>query len=199
MAKQRRLKRRRGRPCDRWLPRLEALEDRQLPSLVPYLVANVGTFPDLANVNGTLFFSGSDGVDQGLWRSNGTAASTMLVKEIDAGSGSYGDLLTNVNGTLFFQATDPASNGPALWRSNGTAAGTVVVADVNVDDARGFGYPAAANVSGTFFFSADDGVHGQQLWRSDGTSCRHQHDHGRDRVDAWLFGERQRYLVFQRN
>ena len=42
-----------------------------------------------------------------LWRSNGTAAGTVLVKDINPGSnGSYPTCLTNVNGTLFFQAND---------------------------------------------------------------------------------------------
>ena len=64
----------------------------------------------LTNVNGTLFFAGNDGVHgRELWKSNGTAAGTVLVKDINPAvqrpRTPYFEL-TNVNGTLFFQAND---------------------------------------------------------------------------------------------
>src|SRR5262249_45248093 len=44
------------------------------------------TVPNLTNVNGTLFFRANDGVTGGeLWKSNGTAAGTVLVKDIRPG------------------------------------------------------------------------------------------------------------------
>ena len=83
---------------------------------------------DLTNVNGTLFFrpmTGRNGDE--LWKSDGTAAGTVLVKDIYPGSGSsYPAYLTNVNGTLYFSADD-GTNGKELWKSDGTAAGTVLV------------------------------------------------------------------------
>src|SRR5262249_54185657 len=71
-----------------------------------------------------------------LWKSDGTAAGTVMVKDIipgGAGSnpgGAYGYIFTNVNGTLYFSADDGA-HGQELWKSDGTAAGTVLVADIN--------------------------------------------------------------------
>ena len=65
-----------------------------------------------------------------LWKSDGTAAGTVLVKDILGGSsGSFPSYLTNVNGTLFFGAND-GSHGNELWKSDGTAAGTVMVKDI---------------------------------------------------------------------
>ena len=59
-----------------------------------------------------------------LWKSNGTAAGTVMVKDINPGSkSSYPSFLTNVDGSLFFAATD-AVHGSQLWQSNGTTAGT---------------------------------------------------------------------------
>src|SRR5262249_1725539 len=54
---------------------------------------------NLTNVNGTLLFTASDGNGRELWRSDGTAAGTVLVKDINPGSSSYPSDLTNVNGT----------------------------------------------------------------------------------------------------
>src|SRR6202035_3431680 len=82
---------------------------------------------NLTNVNGTLFFSATDGVNGlELWKSDGTAAGTVLVKDINQGSvNSNPGNLTNVNGTLFFSATD-ATHGQELWKSDGTSAGTTL-------------------------------------------------------------------------
>ena len=75
-------------------------------------------FPsDLTNVNGTLFFTADDGTNgRELWKSDGTAAGTVLVKDIYPGtSGSYPTrYLTNVNGTLFFAANDGTTRRGAV-------------------------------------------------------------------------------------
>jgi ELWxxDGT repeat protein len=41
-----------------------------------------------------------------LWKSDGTAAGTVLVKDIFPDHSSSPNNLTNVNGTLYFDATD---------------------------------------------------------------------------------------------
>src|SRR5262249_26931273 len=49
-------------------------------------IPNSSAPADLANVNGTLYFTATDGVNgRGLWKSNGTARGTVLVKNIAAG------------------------------------------------------------------------------------------------------------------
>src|SRR5262249_48897227 len=74
---------------------------------------------DLTNVNGTLFFTADDGVyGDELWKSDGTEAGTVLVKDINPGSvGSNPNDLTDVNGTLFFTAVDGV-NGGQVWKSD---------------------------------------------------------------------------------
>ena len=67
-----------------------------------------GSDESLVNANGTLFFSANDGVHgRQLWESNGTAAGTIMVQDINPGpAGSYPQYMTNNNGTLFFSAND---------------------------------------------------------------------------------------------
>ena len=92
-----------------------------------------GSFPfALANVNGALYFQADDGADGvELWKSDGTAAGTVMVTDINPGAdGSYPSELANVNGTLYFNADDGA-DGVELWKSDGTAAGTVMVKDID--------------------------------------------------------------------
>jgi ELWxxDGT repeat protein len=128
------------------------------------LASNNGVY--LVNVNGTLFFSADDGTHgPELWRSNGTAAGTFLVKDIHPGpKSSYEKDLTNVNGTLFLSADD-GTHGNELWKSNGTAAGTLLVQP-------GVYSPSdLININGTLFFSAEDGTQGNVLWESNGTAA----------------------------
>jgi ELWxxDGT repeat protein len=115
----------------------------------------------LTNVNGSLFFTATT-AETGLelWKTNGTAASTSLVKDIRPGGSSNPTELTNVNGTLFFSAANEAENYE-LWKSDGTAAGTVLVKEI-------LGGPGGStplfltNVNGTLYFYARDSITGQE-------------------------------------
>ena len=68
----------------------------------------------LTDVGGTLFFTADDGTHgRELWKSDGTKAGTVLVKDIHPGG--YGSeprsALTDVGGTLFFTATTASTVG----------------------------------------------------------------------------------------
>ena len=143
-----------------------------------YLIKDIRTvfgYPELSSnpefltsIGGTLFFAATaaDGTRE-LWKSDGTAAGTVMVKNINPLADSSPQGLTNVNGTLYFSADD-GENGRELWKSDGTAAGTVMVKDINP---FGDSLPDSfTNVNGALYFSADDGENGRELWTSDGTS-----------------------------
>lgn len=120
-----------------------------------------------------LYFNAADG-SRGpeLWRSNGTAAGTLLVKDINPGSqGSNPSGLINMGGTLYFSASD-GGNGFELWRSDGTEVGTTLVKNINPAPFGSSAPRDLTNVNGTLYFSAFDGGNGKELWRSDGRRHR---------------------------
>jgi len=127
----------------------------------------------LTNVNGTLYFRATDGTNGiELWKSDGSSAGTVLVKDIMPGgsySHGYPQYLTNVNGTLYFRADD-GINGIELWKSDGSSAGTILVKDI-LSGFSASGPSRLTNVNGTLYFNANDGFNGHELWKSDGTSA----------------------------
>jgi ELWxxDGT repeat protein len=128
-------------------------------------------------VNGTLFFVATNGdalsnyeTNYEVWKSDGTAAGTRLVKDINLGPGaSEPAALTDVAGTLFFSACE-GSYGCELWRSNGTAAGTTRALDL-APGPESASPSALVSQGGKLFFAADDGVHGREIWQSDGAAA----------------------------
>jgi ELWxxDGT repeat protein len=121
-----------------------------------------------------VYFAGWDashGVE--LWKTDGTAAGTMLVDDVNPGAtGSEPPLadrsaaasyqLTVSGRKLFFAATD-GTHGDELWQSDGTTAGTIMVADINPGP-QGSDPQNLIDVNGTLFFTANDDTHGEQLW-----------------------------------
>jgi ELWxxDGT repeat protein len=141
----------------------------------PRLVADIypgyngSSVKNFRAVGSTLFFLATDGLTGlELWKSNGTAAGTKLVKDINPGGSSFADELTAVGDTLFFTALAPVS-GSELWKSNGTSSGTKIVKDL-WPELISSGTSTLTAVGNSLFFRATDGKNGG-LWKSDGTSA----------------------------
>ena len=119
--------------------------------------------------NGGLLFKADDGThDEELYKSDGTVAGTVLVKDINPSGSSNLDNLFVIGTTAYFEATD-GINGYELWKSDGTEAGTVMVKNINPS---GDSYPdRLAAIGSTLYFEADDGTNGPELWKSDGTAA----------------------------
>ncbi len=140
-------------------------------------LGNIDFQPYLTNLNGTLFFAADDGTHGiELWKSDGTAEGTVMVKNIydltlvDRLASSEPQNLTPVGDTLFFTALH-GSQMRELWKSDGTEVGTVLVKDINPSEYSG-SYPENLTAVGnTLFFVADNGSNDDELWKSDGTEA----------------------------
>jgi ELWxxDGT repeat protein len=112
----------------------------------------------------------------GLWKTDGTARGTRLVKSFANWSGPI--QLTAVGDQLFFVGGD-RQNGYGLWRTDGTERGTRLVLAWEFSsviqfpiNGETFVVPKIAwlaDVKGMLYFQFNDGRHGSELWRSDGT------------------------------
>ena len=88
-----------------------------------------------------------------LWKSDGTEAGTVLVKDIREGTNSARpNNIYVANGSLLFRANDGV-NGYELWTSDGTEGGTRLVKDTYVGTAgSGLNSPPPSSV----IFLAED-------------------------------------------
>jgi ELWxxDGT repeat protein len=161
-------------------------------TLVKDIVPGTGdsNYPDkysLFSTNTYLLFNArtpASGVE--LWRSDGTTAGTVLLKDINAGvDSSDARSFFLFNSTVLFEATD-ATHGDEIWRTDGTPAGTDILKDINpgTDSSTkifqeiipGFGisWPVFNGFhvfNNHAYFTAYDGTSAGEVWSTDGTSA----------------------------
>jgi ELWxxDGT repeat protein len=120
--------------------------------------------------NSFLFSATTNGDGKELWKTDGTEAGTILLKNINLKSaGSDGFSFRNtINNQLIFYANTEAS-GFEVWRSDGTTNGTVLLKDIypGIESSRPSPFFKFGN---NLYFSATDSVSGNELWRTDGTT-----------------------------
>ena len=125
----------------------------------------------LTNVNGTLFFSANDGTNgHELWKSDGTAAGTVLVKDINPAPATatrepdqrqrHAVLHGRRRHVRQRAVEDRRHRRRHRARSRTSTPASRAATPRNL-----------TNVNGTLFFTANDGTHGSELWKSDGTAA----------------------------
>ncbi len=127
---------------------------------------------NLVTMGGTLFFTSPDGPQMALWKSDGSAAGTAVIKDMGA-VGTSINILGILSNKLFFTV-----NGTALWTSDGTAQGTQLLktfSAISANYQNGYSNAGYTNGSssvaynGKLYFAATD-ASGNNLWQSDGTT-----------------------------
>lgn len=135
-------------------------------------LTSVGSFAKLGN---TLFFAGNDGsTGIELWKTDGTAAGTVLVKDINKVSSTPSSGVSGLfafNGKVYFSADD-GINGIELWTSDGTEAGTLLVKNINtqITGIKGSDPGRFTAFNGALYFTARPNGQSVSLWRTDGTT-----------------------------
>jgi ELWxxDGT repeat protein len=118
--------------------------------------------------------TGNPAQPRGIWRSDGTAAGTRLLKAFgsqpqDVNGNTLLPTFTPAGDRLFFRLDDGV-HGTELWRTDGTPEGTALVRDIAPGPKDG-SITSLAAAGGKVYFSATDGEHGLELWESDGTAA----------------------------
>ena len=138
----------------------------------------VSSLMPMVKLGNSVYFYGQGQANEGyeLFKSDGTAAGTGIVKDINPGGPSSivstssfgGQTMMAAAGSYVYFVADDGTHGPELWKTDGTDAGTQMVRDIRPGTSSG-NINYLTNVNGTLFFAANDGSFGNELWKSDGT------------------------------
>ncbi len=121
--------------------------------------------------NNLMYFRATDAANgTELWKTDGTPAGTVLVKDIaTAATNSNPDNFVNFAGSTFFSATTGSTvEGTELWKTDGTTAGTILVKDIAPGTTSGNPQNFTIINPTTMLFNATDGVNGNELWKTNG-------------------------------
>ena len=147
----------------------------QVKDIRPGSGGNNGSFPSkLKDHKGTLYFIANDGTNGNeLWKSNGTDAGTILVKDINSGSSSLtiSDMVSFGDDLLFGGGVSNTSI--ELWLTDGTNEDTKLVQEINpsTEQFNSGSSPTNFFVSNDIlYFSANDGTVGSELWMLEKTA-----------------------------
>jgi ELWxxDGT repeat protein len=133
--------------------------DKEDPNVFPET-----PLPHFATAAGTLFFVAHDkahGTE--LWKTDGTAAGTVLVRDVRPGPASSRIATTAGAGDRVFFSADDGPHGVELWVSDGTPSGTRLAAEV-AEGPRSSFPREIVRIGNRVFFSADDGAAGREPW-----------------------------------
>ncbi|MBC8024385.1 MAG: cadherin-like domain-containing protein [Steroidobacteraceae bacterium] len=124
----------------------------------------------MVEIDSRLYFVASDGVQRGLWRSEGEPANTvMLFSETALPEQSIGPLFA-VGSTIYFTNCSGSTTVCRLYRTDGTTAGTFFLAVTDND----YWTQLAGNpvtFDGKLLFTGKSTEHGEEPWITDGTTA----------------------------
>ncbi|MGL4630087.1 MAG: ELWxxDGT repeat protein [Leadbetterella sp.] len=137
-------------------------------------VDNIGAYPRNFTTNGIVcYFTADDGVNgRELWKTDGTAAGTVMVKDIHTGAQGSDPQNMVLAGNLLLFSANTSTTGRELYRSDGTQINTFLVKDIYLGVNSGISSTNSKPfgiIGPHIFFSATNGINGYELWKSNGT------------------------------
>jgi len=102
-----------------------------------------------------------------LWKTDGTAAGTVLATTFGSSPTSSVKAMTSL-GSRIIAALDDGAFQVKPWVTDGTAAGTKLLRDIKLSNSSTTP-PSFFVADGIAYFSATDAEHGTELWQTDGT------------------------------
>lgn len=106
----------------------------------------------------------------GIWKSDGTVAGTVKLKNFEIDADTFYDASWQVAGSNLYFAIPKEDFTTELWKTNGTSAGTTRVK--NLGDMITVTTPRMLGAAGsTLYFAWETLDHGMELWKSNGTSA----------------------------
>jgi ELWxxDGT repeat protein len=153
-----------------------------IPPFPPFYVPSI--MPPFFSFQNNLYFAGNDGTHGfELWKTDGTGAGTVMVKDIDPSTDGSGNPKSGLpflqavkNDTKFFFSAQTVANGSELWQSDGSGAGTSLFTDIapgNTSSEPLILPPFSTGLfqgSKFFFIASTPGVQGEEFYVSDGTT-----------------------------
>jgi ELWxxDGT repeat protein len=136
---------------------------------------NVTYISDLVPAGNLVFFKIR--IDYGshkLWKTDGTAAGTNMVLDIDPSNTTSFDpsTLFPFNNCVYFKAGN-STHGVELWKSDGTSGGTVMIKDIHLGPGDGVYFAKNfAILNNELYFEGgyeNSGLLAIGLWKTDGT------------------------------
>lgn len=130
-------------------------------------ITNSSSPENFCNVNGTLFFTAYEHTNgTQLWKSDGSSAGTVMVKNIDINGNytSFSETMSS-NGLVFFMT----NSSRKLWRSDGTATGTFLLYDAGTNYMGGNSSHNMISFKNKMYFKGFEYQGDGELWESDGS------------------------------
>lgn len=114
-----------------------------------------------------IYFQGTTQIEGfELWKTDGTAEGTVLVKDIHPQSDDNNiENFINFNENIIFSANSGSVYGKELFISDGTSSGTKLIKDINTIPSSSSNPTGYLKFNNKILFSADNGTNGRELWQ----------------------------------
>ena len=136
------------------------------------------SYPDeiTAGDQGQVYFSASSPqYGRELWKSDGSTAETILIRDLSPGPGDSSPENLAASGSRIYFTAETETHGRELWKSDGTEAGTTLVADLTPGVESSDFLHLIVTDSWTYAVTRTDLGEGRdydfKLWRTDGTQA----------------------------